>query len=485
MFRSFRTKTVLLPVLLSSLLLITTGFLAWNLIQQKLQSYWEEQITLPGQRIAAYRSLNFDWSRFEETLDLAFSEDWQTDRIIEVRSNFEDREIVYQSENWPADLHPQDIPGFEEARPRMGLIDRENTTGYFRRPLLGPPHLYWTDTSTSRWRMVTFTNPEFTLYIGINHDEHVAYINQLRFVYFGALFVVILGIAGGGYRIANQALKPVDVVADTARHITSKDLSQRIPPSRDYDTEFDSLIAVINEMMDRLEKSFQQAMRFTADASHEIKTPLANIQNEISSRLQLCEPESDEHDTLNQLQEEVQRLKQIIRSLFLLSQADAGTMPLTEKAYNFSDQIESFAHDSELLAEDAGLTLETSHESNLWIQGDELMIGQVIQNLISNALKHNHSDGFVKWALSSKDGYISFKIENSGPSLDSNDQQQVFDRFFRGHKTRSNKSNGMGLGLSLAREIVLAHQGTLKLTHSNDTSTGFELIMSKATPVNV
>lgn len=480
MFRSFRTKTVLLPVLLSSLLLVTTGMLAWHWIQQKLQEYWEEQITLPGQRIAAYRSIEFDWSRFEETLDLAFSEDWQTDRIIEVRSNFDDREILYQSENWPGDLIPEDIPGFEEARPQMGLINREVTTGYFRRPLLGPPYLYWADSSLSRWRMVTFTNPEVTLYIGINHDEHVAYINQLRYVYFGALFVVILGIAGGGYRIANQALKPVDVVADTARHITSRDLSQRIPPSKDYDTEFDSLIAVINEMMDRLEKSFQQAMRFTADASHEIKTPLANIQNEISSRLQLCETDSDEHHTLNQLQEEVQRLKQIIRSLFLLSQADAGTMPLTEKAYNFSEQIESFAHDSELLLEDEGLTLETSHESNLWIHGDELMIGQVIQNLISNALKHNQPDGFVKWKLSSNEDRVLFRIENSGPSIDPVDQPHIFDRFFRGQKTRSIKANGMGLGLSLAREIVLAHQGTLKLTHSNETSTGFELVMSRA-----
>ncbi len=328
--------------------------------------------------------------------------------------------------------------------------------------------------------MVTFTNSEITLYIGINHDDHVAYIQQLRAVYFGALFVVILGIALGGYRIANQALQPVDVIANTTRHITSKDLSQRIPPSNGYDTEFDSLIAIINKMMDRLEKSFQQAMRFTADASHEIKTPLANIQNEISSRLQLCETDSEEHHTLNQLQDEVQRLKQIIRSLFLLSQADAGTMPLTEKAYNLSDQIESFAQDSDLLTEEAGLTLDSSIEPDLWIHGDELMIGQAIQNLISNSLKHNQSGGFVKWTLASKEDQVAFFIENSGPSIEQREQTHIFDRFFRGQKTRSRKANGMGLGLSLAKEIVLAHQGTLHLIRSNDTSTAFELRLKKA-----
>ena len=482
MFRSFRTKTVLLPVLLSSLLLATTGILAWKWIQQKLQAYWEEQITLPGQRIAAYRGLEFNWSRFEETLDLAFSEDWQRDRIIKVRSNFEERETLYRSDNWPANLVPQDIPGFEEARPQMRLIDRGEDEGYFRRPLLGPPYLYWADAHTSRWRMVTFTNPEFTLYIGINHNEHIAYIRQLRAIYIGALIVVILGIAGGGYRIANQALKPVDVIADTARHITSKDLSQRIPPSSDYDTEFDSLIAIINEMMDRLEKSFQQAMRFTADASHELKTPLANLQNEISDRIQSCEPESEEHDTLNRLQEEVQRLKQILRSLFVLSQADAGTMPLTRESYNFSEQIESFAQDGELLAEYIGLTLHTKIEPGLQIHGDELMIGQVVQNLISNAMKHNQSDGFVNWNLKAENGHVIFSIENSGPSIEPEEQSKIFDRFYRGRKNRTNRTNGLGLGLSLAKEIVAAHQGSLTLAHSNDQSTRFELVLDKDDP---
>ena len=272
------------------------------------------------------------------------------------------------------------------------------------------------------------------------------------------------------------------MIADTTRRITSKDLSQRIPLARAYDTEFDSLIAVINEMMDRLETSFQQAMRFTADASHELKTPLANLQNEISSRLQRCETESDEHETLNQLQEDVQRLKQILRSLFLLSQADAGTMPLTRESYNFSEQIESFAQDSELLAEDMGLKFDTSIEPNLTINGDELMIGQVVQNLISNAMKHNSSDGFVHWTLKGENGHAVFSIENSGAPIEPEEQPKIFDRFYRGRQHRTHGSNGLGLGLSLAKEIVVAHQGVLKLEHSTPSSTCFELSLNKEDP---
>ena len=178
MFRSFKTKTALLPVLLSSLMLVTTGVLAWKWLQQKLHISWEEKITLPGQRMAALRDLSSDWSTFDETLNFALSQDWQDDRVVQVRSNFGEREILYTSDNWPEGLITQDIPNFENAKPRMTRIGQENLPRHYRRPLLEPPYLYWTNTQSSRWQMATFTNQEITLYFGINHNEHIAYIRQ-------------------------------------------------------------------------------------------------------------------------------------------------------------------------------------------------------------------------------------------------------------------------------------------------------------------
>lgn len=277
--------------------------------------------------------------------------------------------------------------------------------------------------------------------------------------------------------ISSRALKPVDAIAHTARLTSSKDLSQRIPVSSGYDQEFDSLISVINEMMGRLETSFNQALRFSSDASHELKTPLTIIQSEISSRLQTCDPDSSEQQTLNRLMEEVERLKRIIRSLFLLSQADAGKMPLTLETYDFSEELESFSRDAGILAEEFGLTIETSIEPGLMVHADRLMLGQVIQNLISNAIKHNQPKGLVSGRLSSENGRITFAIENSGEAITAEDQPHIFDRFYRGRHVRPNDSPGLGLGLSLAREIVLAHNGKLSLVKSDATSTRFELTL--------
>ena len=143
------------------------------------------------------------------------------------------------------------------------MIDNDEAIdGFARYSLLTEPYLYSAAFDRGRWRMATISNPELTLYIGISPRKYFSEIRQLRYTYFGGLIAVVLGIGIGGYWIARKALKPVDAIAETAKRITSKDLAQRIPLSSKYDLEFDSLVAVINEMMDRLETSFNQAMRF-------------------------------------------------------------------------------------------------------------------------------------------------------------------------------------------------------------------------------
>lgn len=477
---SFRTKTVILSVAFSSLLPIITGLVAWNWIHNQLRSSIEEKVTTPGQRLATLCGLDTDWEGFSETLEWIFSDNAQEERIIKIRSNLGDRKTLYQSDTWLTDFPFQDLPDFDSYKDQMRVSpETEDGNPFMRFTSLGEPHVYGSNTRGRQWRLATFTNSEITIYLGINPERDVDEIRNLRVIYFGALIVVILGIAIGGHRIASQAIKPVEVIANTAKRITSRDLDERIPTSSQYDTEFHVLVEVINDMMDRLETSFKQAMRFTFDASHELKTPLANIQNEISSRLQNLEPHSTEHQTLDRLHEEVQRLKQIIRSLFLLSQADAGAMPLTIETYNLSRQVESLAQDGEILAEMEGLTAEAFIEPDLFINGDQLMLGQAIRNLINNAIKYNSSNGFVKLTLRSNESDAILLIENPGAAIDPVDQAHIFDRFYRGRSKQSSDPAGLGLGLSLAKEIITAHGGKLTLVRSDSTATIFELILQK------
>ncbi len=360
------------------------------------------------------------------------------------------------------------------------MVDWNQTSSFVRYPLLDEPHLYTVDFNGEAWRMASIANPELTLYIGISLDDYQARIRHLRFIYFGVLILVLCIIGGGAYWISNRALNPVNAIAQAARRTSSKDLSQRIEESKGYDQEFDTLISVINDMMDRLETSFHQALRFSSDASHELKTPLAIIQTEIASRLQHCEAGSAEQETLSRLLDQVDRLKRIIRSLFLLSQADAGKMPLTLEIYDLSEQVESFSHDAEILAEGANLSIDATAEPNIKVEADRLMLGQVLQNLISNAVKHNEPGGTIRWSLYNENEFAVFDIENSGPAISLEDQAQIFSRFFRGEQSRSHDSSGLGLGLSLAREIVLAHNGQLNLVSSGKGKTQFRLSLRLA-----
>ena len=473
--RSFRLKTVLLTVLLSSVLLFSTGFFGWRWLLSEFEDALDARIVLPGQRITEYHGWNSDWDQFATTVDTLIGDEWKEDRILKLRSNMFKRGTVYQSENWPDEFPQQDIPNLMSLMEEVPMGNWNETSSFVRYPLLDQPHLYTVIYEGEAWRMASLANPELTLYIGISLDDYQARIRQLRLVYFGALVAVLVCIGAGAYWICSRALSPVDAIAHTARRTSSKDLSQRIEESRGYDQEFDVLISVINEMMDRLETSFHQALRFSSDASHELKTPLAIIQTEISSRLQQCESGSGEQETLSRLLLQVDRLKRIIRSLFLLSQADAGKMPLSREVYDLSAQVESFYHDAQILAEGAKLTIEATAEPGIYVEADKLMLGQVLQNLISNAVKHNEPGGRIRWNLRREEGWAVFEIENTGPTISGEEQAQVFGRFFRGSESHTRDAGGLGLGLSLAKELVLAHEGQLELVSSEEGLTKFRL----------
>lgn len=482
--RSFRLKTVFLTVALSSVLLLSSGVIGWRWLSQEFQDALDARIVLPGQRIAEYHGWASDWEQFASTIDTLIGEGWKQNRILKLRSNMYKRGTLFQSENWPEDFPFQDLPRFEELMQATSMKMRDENSSYIRYTLLDSPHTYTATIQGRQWRMATISNTELTLYIGIDLGSYNARLFRLRIYYFGALFLVILLIGTGAYAIANRALKPVNAIAQTAKRITSKDLEQRIESSREFDREFDSLIAVVNEMLNRLETSVKQAMRFSSDASHELKTPLTIIQSEIASQLQNDQLDSSDKQNLKRLLDEVERLRRIIQNLFLLSQADAGTMPLSPERYDLSKQLESFTQDAEILGAELGLKIESSIQSGIEVYADRLMLGQVFHNLISNGIKYNEAQGFLKWRLLSKENSLIFSIENSGVPIPEAIREKIFDRFFRGHQNSFQNSSGLGLGLSLAREIVIAHQGTIELVKSDPYSTEFILTLPKSDASN-
>jgi signal transduction histidine kinase len=270
----------------------------------------------------------------------------------------------------------------------------------------------------------------------------------------------------------------VRALAGAAEGITARGLDQRMPAQHD-DPEFHRLATVLNAMLDRLERSFQQAVRFSADASHELKTPLTVLQGELEQALQEMPPGSATQETLSRLLGEVQRLKAITRKLLLLSLADAGKLTLHVEPVDLSQAVEALCEDCQILA--PHLRIKKRIQPAQWVKADADLLNQVLQNLATNAIKYNQENGWVQFHLVGGGTAIQLAIANSGPGIRPEDRDKVFDRFYRGDKSRDRQVDGVGLGLSLAREIVRAHKGDLLLAPAAvDNATTFLMTLPLA-----
>jgi len=274
--------------------------------------------------------------------------------------------------------------------------------------------------------------------------------------------------------VAGRALRPLKVIAETAERVTVRGLEQRIPDTGDS-RETSRVIQVLNRMMDRLEASFRQATRFSADASHELKTPLAIMQGELENALQAAAPGSPEQQLFSNLLEETQRLKTITRSLLLLAQADAGQLKLARETVDVSAELEAMMEDARVLAADARLRFDLEIQPQLRMEADRALLPMAMFNLISNAIKYNQPDGSLSLRLADSEGKINFTIGNSGPGIPPADQPKIFERFYRVQCSTRAPADGIGLGLSLAREIARAHGGELWLKESRPGWTVFQL----------
>ena len=282
----------------------------------------------------------------------------------------------------------------------------------------------------------------------------------------------------GGWLVAGRALRPMRVIAETAEHVTASGLDQRIPVSNE-DPEIARVIQVLNRMMDRLEASFRQATRFSADASHELKTPLAIMQGELENALQAAAPGSREQQVFSNLLEETQRLKTITRSLLLLAQADAGQLKLAretveshrhagehhrrrprprrgESRLNFEVELAAGSHRP-------GRPRPAAHRAAQPVR----QRGE-IQRTRRHAFASRSNRGKTERGPNDRQLRPRHSRRRSGPDL---------HRFHRVDAARQRKVDGIGLGLSLAREIIRAHGGELELQESRPGWTRFRMRM--------
>ena len=301
-------------------------------------------------------------------------------------------------------------------------------------------------------------------------------MEDIRDTFLWAIPIALLLAGIGGYFLARKSLAPVAAMASQARGMGAANLHTRLAVANERD-ELGQLALSFNQLLERLEASFEQQRRFMADASHELRTPVAILRGETEVTLSQSDRSPIEYrETLSILRDESQRLAHIIEDLFTLTRADAGQYPLTLRDAYLDELASEALVRARSLALPKNITLTSAIEPDLPIHADEALLGRMLLNLFDNAIKYSPPGSTVHLECSRQNDQYLVSVSDNGPGIPAGLQPRIFERFFRADKARSRSegdTGGAGLGLSIARWIAEAHHGQLQLTRSDSSGSTF------------
>lgn len=295
---------------------------------------------------------------------------------------------------------------------------------------------------------------------------------------------VCLGAAlGGGYFLARRALAPVDRMTEAAKQITAQRLDQRLTGVNSGD-ELGRLAQTINGMIERLERSFHEMQRFTADASHELRTPISIVRTEAEVALGKPLGEPEKQNLLGSILEECERLSRITDQLLTLSREDAGIGQAPREPIDIAEMAAEVAEVMRPLAEAKEQQLQVESGGAAVVSGDPARLRQVFYNLLDNAIKYTPKGGRIAVVTEMVDASIRVTVRDSGIGIAAEHLPHLFERFYRVDKARSRIEGGSGLGLSIVESIVTAHGGQVEMTSNLEHGTTCTVILPirSATP---
>ena len=276
---------------------------------------------------------------------------------------------------------------------------------------------------------------------------------------------------GLGYRFSRATMRPVRAIEATARRIRADNLSERIPVAAGHG-ELTALINLLNDTFDRLQRSFDQVQRFTAEASHELKTPLA-LARLNAEKLQARLPADSESEALTaEVLGEIARLNRIIESLLFLAKTEGGALRLPQREFDLAALVTDFADDAAALAEDGGVRFSLTRNDAGMLRGDPGLLRQLLLNLLSNALAVSLKGGEVSLSSTCEPNGWQLVLSDEGSGLPPDQLERIFERFARyeGGGPRRDGSAGTGLGLAICRGIVELYGGTIRAENRTDRS---------------
>jgi heavy metal sensor kinase len=333
----------------------------------------------------------------------------------------------------------------------------------------------------------------YIVQVAAEMDDYYGALRHFALLLFISIPLLLGCAAGGGYWISSRALAPVDQIAQTARTISAQNLSSRlvVPNTRD---ELRRLSETLNGMLERLESAFKRITQFTADASHELRTPVAVMRTQTELSLRRARSEEEYRDTISQVHAELERTSALIEQLMYLARADCGAETLHFAPTNVADVLSEACRQGGALAEAKQVEFQEDISAEpVWMEGDASSLRRLFLILIDNAVKYTPANGRIDVSLRKSDGFAVAEVRDTGIGIAASDLPSVFERFYRADKARSRESGGVGLGLSIGRWIAEAHSGMIEVESSLGIGSVFrvrlplangERLGKKAAPVN-
>jgi signal transduction histidine kinase len=317
-------------------------------------------------------------------------------------------------------------------------------------------------------RLAEFSKNGLTLRAGDDLKEINQISRDIFLAMLGAIPTVLIVTLIGSAWVASKAIAPVEEIRQAAKRITAQRLDQRlpVPPTND---EVAGLIEMLNATFERLQRSFEQSARFSADASHHLKTPIAILRADVEEILADVNCSESTQARAEGLLHRIHRLSSVVDNLLLLSRADAGRLELSQAKFELGEMLEGVLDDALTLAEPLDLTVEADIPKHLLLKADPTFVAMIAQNLVENAVKYNTAGGRIRVEARAVDGEVQMTVGNTGEGIPKDRIGQLFERF---HRVRGGaRVPGHGLGLSIARELARAHGGDVELVRSDGSWT--------------
>ncbi len=309
-------------------------------------------------------------------------------------------------------------------------------------------------------------------------DSIVASLNVVRRVLLFGMPVLLVLAGIGGYWLSTRSLAPLGWMAEQARQISGSNLHARLEIGQAAD-ELTVLAASFNELLARLDQSFESMRRFVADASHELRTPISVIRGEADVALSHDRPAAEYRESLAIVLDESRRLSRLVDDLLNLARADAGHVRLQVRDFYFNDLIAECCRSVQTLAAARHIELECRTAGDVPFRGDEELLRRLVVNLLDNAIRYTPDGGKVSAELEAYGPDVRVRVSDTGVGIAPEAASHVFERFYRADKARSRADGGFGLGLPIVKWIAESHHGDVQLTSHPESGSVFTVTLPR------